>query len=863
MRTLFALVIAACSSLAAAQQWTLDTTFNAGETLNTGHGPDYYVTHIHAYPDGRALVGGRFNSYNHQEHHGLLRVLPDGTPDPTFATAPLTARINCFAVQPDGKILVGGMFTAWGGYARGGIVRLLADGHVDTTFSHSTGVGYGGLGPGWRGARCIAVQEDGRILVGGLFFTYDGVPRNGLLRLLANGLLDTTFVVGSGTGPLGVGSLISLAISQSGEILIGGMFDSYNGTARGFAAILDSTGGLTAALANGFDAPVWVVRSNAAGSFLVGGEYEMLNGEPVESLVRLYADGTRDTNFLPDIVPFPVGSLLQQADGRLLVGMMYDDYQHSVDDAIVRLHENGMRDTSFRSTDLFRAMGYPTVSALAFDSTGRVWVGGTFDGCQGIGKNDLIRLLPDGSVDASFNPSLSANGVVTTLHPTPEGKVYLIGDFSGYDDFRTHGICRLLGTGSLDTSFSLTPGPAGGYISTMALQTDGKPIVIGAFTKMNGVAHKYIARLNTDGSLDTAFATGLGTDYSGRINMVDLYVDGRVLIVGDFDSYDGVAQNGIARLHPDGSLDTSFEPGSGPWDISGFEELFDIHVLPDDRTVVVGRFSSFDGQPRPGVVLLEANGSVSSTWAQVNGLSCSSSSCGVRGVTPAADDTYLLWGSFHAYGGLPVQGFARIDLNGSLDTSFSIGSGADGSITSVKVRNDGRYLVAGSFTSFNGTPTEDLVCLNPDGSVHQTLPPGFGPGYTYLNPALNSTPFLQNTHELPDQRVLVCARFTEFSGVPKRYIARLNNDFTTSVSSTTAHDTLLHPNPTNGTFTVNTTGPATITVYDVNGRLVLSETITGNNVQRPVIDLSGREAGLYVVKVNDGKRQRTARVVKQ
>src|SRR6476661_3838911 len=211
---------------------SLDNTFNAG-----GSGFDGGVNALALQPDGKVLVGGLFTSYNGNAAapDGVLRLNADGSLDPTFnpggtgmGTSGGAGSVYALVVQPDGQVLVGGGFTTYNGSsAPGGVLRLNANGSLDPTFNP------GGTGLGNNGVRTLALQPDGKVLVGGFFSAYNGSPApGGVLRLNADGSLDPAFNPGgAGVGNSLPGSIVyALALQPDGQVLVGGSnFSSYIG----------------------------------------------------------------------------------------------------------------------------------------------------------------------------------------------------------------------------------------------------------------------------------------------------------------------------------------------------------------------------------------------------------------------------------------------------------------------------------------------------------------------------------------------------------------------------------------------------------------------------------------------------------
>src|SRR5205814_1814819 len=113
--------------------------------------------------------------------------------------------------------------------------------------------------------------------------------------------------------------------------------------------------------------------------------------------------------------------------------------------------------------------------------------------------------------------------------------------------------------GDLDPSFNPGTGP-NDYVQAVAVQSDGKTLIGGQFTSVNGTTRNRIARLNVDGGVDLTFDPGGGAN--GRVNAILVQPNGRILIGGSFITVDGTTRTNVARLNANGSLDASFDPGT-------------------------------------------------------------------------------------------------------------------------------------------------------------------------------------------------------------------------------------------------------------------------------------------------------------
>ncbi len=152
---------------------------------------------------------------------------------------------------------------------------------------------------------------------------------------------------------------------------------------------------------------------------------------------------------------------------------------------------------------------------------------------------------------------------VYSISLQPNGKLILGGLFSTIGGTRRGNVARLNADGTLDNSFNPDYGLGpNNRILTTSFQPNGKVIIAGNFTSYNNVSINRLARLNSNGSLDTSFNVGTGAN-NAVINAV-LQPDGKIIIVGNFTSYNNVSKNGLARLNSNGSLDTSFNIGIGP-----------------------------------------------------------------------------------------------------------------------------------------------------------------------------------------------------------------------------------------------------------------------------------------------------------
>lgn len=345
----------------------------------------------------------------------------------------------------------------------------------------------------------------------------------------------------------------------------------------------------------------------------------------------------------------------------------------------------------------------------------------------------------------------------------------------------------------VDPGFDSSTG-ANGLVRSLAVQNDGKVLIGGLFTTYNGVARNHIARLNTDGSLDTTFDPGSGTSgQNGNVMAIAVQSDGQILIGGAFTTYNGVARSGIARLNADGSLDTSFDPGTGLGGSNPYPMT--IVVQSDGKILIGGWFPTYNGVARSCIVRINADGSLDTTFDSSTGANAH-----VNAIVVKSDGQILIGGWFTTYNGVTLGRIARLNADGSLDTTFNSGTGANNTVYALAVQSDGQILIGGTFTTYNGVGRSRFTRLNADGSLDTTfLNTGVG-GTVYSIIVQNNGKILisngivrLNTDGSLDTtfgsgganstvyaiavqsngQILICGDFTAYGAVARNRIARL------------------------------------------------------------------------------------------
>lgn len=297
------------------------------------------------------------------------------------------------------------------------------------------------------------------------------------------------------------------------------------------------------------------------GRILVGGSFTEFDGDVVGRIVRLNSNGIIDETFqtgsgFNDIVR----TIELQSDGKILVGGSFTQYSGSTVEKVVRLNTDGSIDSTFTVTP-FSIGG--TVRRIKLQQDNRVLVG-VFNHDGQI----LYRLDVDGSIDNTFDSGTTHNNNISidVIELQSDNKILIGGSFNGYNGVSSiQNFARLNSDGTVDSDFS-TNSAVVGWVFTIKKQEDNKIIVGGGISSYDGITiNKNLIRINSNATIDNTFnTTGDAFFTSGLIRVYNvIQQDDNYLVAGNFNQYDGESVNSLVRLNSDGSLDTTFNNGSG------------------------------------------------------------------------------------------------------------------------------------------------------------------------------------------------------------------------------------------------------------------------------------------------------------
>jgi uncharacterized delta-60 repeat protein len=525
-------------------------------------------------------------------------------------------------MAPDGKFYVGS--NTFGPFASiGNLRRFNPDGTSDSSWSS----------PNFQPTTSwsvfgLALQSDGALIVSGDFGSVNGVTSIDIVRILPAGNVDLTF-----SPP---------AFISSGQVRV---------------------------LSNG--KILFTAKTDIAG---------------VNKIFRLNTNGTLDDTFSMDVsVTNQLNTWVLDASERIVfLGATVAGAK------FVRLLNDGSRDSSF-DPDVDR---FGHIYAIARQADGNIVIAGDFKRFNRIPLPSIVRTNAFGRLDTTFNAGTGFDSPPKKIVVQSDGKLLAIGLFTSFNGTAVPGIVRLMAGGAIDPTFSVTPS-AGSLFYGIALQPDGKILVTGNFSTVNGVSRPGVARLNSDGSTDSSFNALLGG--SPLVNDVVVQTDGKIVIGGAFSGIQGFNRSNFVRLDSSGVLDQSFNPSVGS--IGG------IWLTPDGKFLITGlggdsitlQRRNSDGSPDNSYTAQTFLGDNSQSW--------------IDALLVQPDGSAIVGGNFYTVGPTRRSNVVRLSPTGSFDLLF-LQAGASSRVRAVTDGGAGKALVGGDYSQIDLTTRAGLARIN-------------------------------------------------------------------------------------------------------------------------------------------------------
>lgn len=477
-----------------------------------------------------------------------------------------------------------------------------------------------------------------------------------------------------------------------------------------------------------------------------------------------------------------------------------------------------------------------------------------------------------------------ANNTVNLVEIQNDSKILIGGIFDKYNYINSFKIARLNSDLTLDTSFlSSGPIPTDKNARDMKIQADGKVILVGSFDSFNGGTNgRGIVRLNTNGTVDTSFnvgGTGIPNGTNQFINACAIQADGKILLGGGYiDSYNGLSTRNLIRINSNGSLDPTF---SYPYIVN--RSTISKIVLQADGKILVGgvyKVGTIIDPGQPSVFRLNTDGSLDTTFTtaatgvNVFATNCTSCLSAIQNIIPLQTGKILIVGVFNTYNGNPYKNIVRLNLDGSVDTTFNPTISTNRVIKDVAIEANGKMVIAGEFSTFNGNTVDKIIRLNVNGSIDSSFSSGTG---LYDDQSNGSNIFnnIQVLKRQNDGKIIVGGRFTAYNFIGANCITRITPsiaggqakgglEYYDSEPQVEQNDILnqikIFPNPSNGNFYINLgdeNSNSSIEIFSILGQKVFEK----RDIATSAISISNISPGIYLVKLNKNDTIITQKII--
>ena len=832
-------------AIAQAQGGQNDVTFNPSDNI-AAQGPNSSVMVSTVQADNKILIAGEFTSYNGTPANKLARLTMDGKLDENFNVGfGADGLIKTIAVQSNNKVIIAGEFSNYNGTPINKIARLNEDGSLDTDFNPGVGAN--------NGISKVIIQPDGKLLLAGSFTTYNDAPVHGIIRLNVNGEVDDAFAPAI-TDSLSL--IYQIGLQADGKIIVAGKVRNYTG---GMANTIE------------------VIRLNKGGcrdhSFKscqvnVGDTYTRINSVCIENNGNILLAGT--INDFGNIIRYrglmlrvsPEGEILNQKttfwinalavlkDGKIVAdGFDYVEWS-TIKRRVVRMHEDLTVDATFLLTDkkMYADPYESQIQTLSVQLDGKIIIGGNFSEINGLIANNIARLNTDGSFDHLFNQRTGANGTVLATAVQSNGRTLIGGEFSRYNYQNAFNIARIKMDGELDPSFNTGSG-TNGNVYTIAIQGNGKILIGGEFTSYNGYKCSNIARLNPDGSYDPTFRY---VTANGIVRKILIDRTGKILIAGDFTAISGISKTAIARINERGLVDKKFSP-----DLDITACVYDIKTTFYDKIYLAVNYKN---QPElsieSNIIRLNVDGTKddnftipSGLFYQINALSLNKHARIVAAGSGFYTEPWL---------DVPKGIVIQFNIDGSVDETFNykgLETYLEKSVRTISVLNDNKIIIGGDFSQFESSYMNYIGLLNADGSVN-----------TDFQSATNNSVYV--TTVVANNKLLIGGAFTEYNAVVRNGIARITlpgskksveREALVNVETPLEEQLLLYPNPATSTITVNNLPIGTVLkIFNITGKEMYNGIVSA---EKSTIQLDDYSNGIYFMSADINGNKSTTKFV--
>jgi len=396
-----------------------------------------------------------------------------------------------------------------------------------------------------------------------------------------------------------------------------------------------------------------------------------------------------------------------------------------------------------------------------------------FNKVDGVWKQSFLQ---GGKIDSAFNTTIGTganNAIYNAISGYSDSRIIIGGFFTDWNGTAVPRMARISSTGVLDTTFNTNIGTGpNGIVYDFAIYSDNRVIVGHSGTTFNGVANGRLARVSTTGVFDTAFNSNMGAGATTSVIRCLLQSDEKILIglSTSAGTWNGISVGGFLRLNSDGTRDLAFSTNIGTGAESG--GIQDVELQPDGKIIVATSATIWNGTTVNYIVRLNSDGTrdtafTTNTGTAANGL--------IRTVKLQPDGKIILAGQFTSWNGTTVGRVVRLNSDGTRDTTFTTNTGTGATnlaIWTAEVQSGGKIVLGGTFTSWNGATVGEIVRLNSDG----TRDVGFSTNVGTAGVAGSNSAIYKIFSQL-DDKLIIGGDFITWNGTGSSRIVRIGGDF--------------------------------------------------------------------------------------
>lgn len=338
------------------------------------------------------------------------------------------------------------------------------------------------------------------------------------------------------------------------------------------------------------------------GDIIIVGNFTLYNGIQRNRIARLKPDLSLDLTFDPNGIGFNdvIYSVALDQNSNIVVGGRFTSTTTgTIAQKIARINpNNGEIDTTFYTQNVFQNSTSVNIRSVKILPDGSIIAGGDFNSVNStLNTKGIAKFSSNGILDnITFTSPLSAISGIRDLYITQSGDIIFGGKFLVHSTNCM--LAKISNTGVIDPSFIRgNPGNQNGVFKIEST-SDNKLIIVGDFEGYDSTTtSKDIAKIDLNGNVEPLSSFNPGNSSNSSIGIESVAVDssGRILIGGDFTSFNGNVSNGIARLTSAGSFDGTFNTGTGFSAPYANKRIFTIKVQPDNKIIVGGFFTQFNG----------------------------------------------------------------------------------------------------------------------------------------------------------------------------------------------------------------------------------------------------------------------------